>query len=70
MAAHRYFVAAGNSDLNGYFNARLPKDSHFKLLRRVTAGLFPLGFCAGQPSFPSYSAQGNAHLHSHGTTQG
>lgn len=56
IAAHGYFVAVGNSDLNDYFNERLPKDSHFKLLRKVTVGLFSLGFCAGQPPIPSYSA--------------
>lgn len=44
IAAHGYFVAVGNSDLNDYFNERLPKDSHSKLLRRITAGLFSLGW--------------------------
>lgn len=61
IAAHGYFVAVGNSDLSYYFDDRLPKDSRFKLLRRITVGLFSLGFCAGQPSFPRYGSQGNGN---------
>lgn len=61
IAAHEYFVAVGNSDLNYYFNEILPKHSHVELLRRVTAGLFSLGFCAGQPPSPGYGTQGNAN---------
>lgn len=61
IAVHGYFVDAGNSDLNDYFNERLPKDSYFKLLHRITVGLFSLGFCAGQTSFPSYSTQNYAN---------
>lgn len=59
IAAHGYFVDAGNSDLNDYVNERLPKDSYFKLLHRITVRLLSLGFCAAQPLFPSYSTQGN-----------
>lgn len=61
IAARGYFVAVGNSDLNYYFNKRVPKDSHFKLQRRITVGLFSLDFCASQLSFPSYGAKGNAN---------
>lgn len=35
IVAYGYFVAVGNSDLNDYFNERLPKDSHLKLLRKA-----------------------------------
>lgn len=61
VTAHGFFVAVGNSDLNSYFHERLPKDSHFKLLRRITVGLFFLGFRADLPSFPHYSAQGGVN---------